>query len=867
MAAKKTYTEGTDKVTYERRYSNETAAKPGEARDVTAPEKVPNLYAGEGAAIGDIELAFTSPHENGTEGGKCMYYIIKYKDAGFTAWTDLDLSVFVQCYAPIDPVNAESLNLEGYDESTTYYFAIRAYDEYGNESPMSDIVSTQPRRLRFGDVVINEIAWAGIKDGPGFNGSAQQYVELYNTTENTIDLDSWAMNYGSYGANETYYFSASGDNKASSIINTLLSAHSYFLIENDSEGDTTNEAEDVTASDIELGTRRDLYLWAGPKYNYQIIDYVPFNASYGTWYAGTDADFGGVTGVDLISNRNSMEKIVPYGAGTDGTNWSDYSYTPESLVSYTTLTDNNRPPWIWGTPGAQNSVYVDREKDTDNDGMWDVYENKMWGGIPANKLDYDDGTFSDGIHGAGDDPDGDGFTNLQEFFCRTNPFDDNDYFRVESAGLGPNSLPTLIWQCWNRATFNLTYFIDGDIQPKFDILYADWSVGSQNNGKTFFETRPDWFNQTGAWKVLYSGVYNSWNSATTFFIDPFVTTLSPGDIRFYRVCISKTHLEGDWDNYILKQQPGYTYTTPDRRVSVVAPEIMMVQKHALNTTSYPLFGLAGDNPDGTGRFNNILGTGYFRGGVFPNATNINLWTSLSGGGADISSDFLSADGIWRDATGSTQTSSRTIVPRDGFRLLFKSGLPRESVNFFLASKLNLDPYCHEINKTSWYESTTRPLTPLDDDKAQTTLITYNYPVTAHFNPLAADIEFPFLRGTSQTGLNARDRANRSDWVGFYNRSFSKSPYTFENQNVIIYNDWSEWLTLTGPQWKYYLPLQIRGQAVGDELLISPGSPIATYQYWDPDNPVAWDAWTMGAELPYQNTGGGINQIERVLLWQ
>ena len=62
-----------------------------------------------------------------------------------------------------------------------------------------------------GDVVINEIAWAGSTDSAN-----DEWIELYNTSNQTVDLAGWVIE---------------DDGVPSYQLTGIISAHGYFLIE------------------------------------------------------------------------------------------------------------------------------------------------------------------------------------------------------------------------------------------------------------------------------------------------------------------------------------------------------------------------------------------------------------------------------------------------------------------------------------------------------------------------------------------------------------------------------------------------------------------------------------------------------------
>lgn len=97
----------------------------------------------------------------------------------------------------------------------SYYFRVRAYDEVGN---VSDWSNEEKLILDWSkSVVINEIAWMGTS--PGRDGVIDEWIELYNNTDNDIDLSNWQILI---------------DDKSlqiSRIINPIIPAKGYFILE------------------------------------------------------------------------------------------------------------------------------------------------------------------------------------------------------------------------------------------------------------------------------------------------------------------------------------------------------------------------------------------------------------------------------------------------------------------------------------------------------------------------------------------------------------------------------------------------------------------------------------------------------------
>jgi len=127
-----------------------------------------------------------------------------------------------------------------------------------------------------GQVVINEVSWAGTEDN-----SSDEWIELYNTSNEDIDLSNW-------------YIEDDGDSRYL-IESGVIEAHGFFLIEDKEEALSNIQSDAVIG--LSLANSGDsLSLFTGDDMK---IDTV--NESGGAWYAG-----------DSVA-KSSMERIDPNG--------------------------------------------------------------------------------------------------------------------------------------------------------------------------------------------------------------------------------------------------------------------------------------------------------------------------------------------------------------------------------------------------------------------------------------------------------------------------------------------------------------------------------------------------------------------------
>lgn len=148
-----------------------------------------------------------------------------------------------------------------------------------------------------GEVVINEIAWAGSSVS-----STDEWIELYNNSSQTIDLSGWSIE--------------DDDQSTYEILSGTISPHGYFLIE-DSQSAVTTVIADAIIS-ISLSNTGDKLVLKDSTGS--VIDAV--NSAGTAWFAGNSTD------------KSTMERLDPNLSGDLAENWgSNIIGTPKAVNS------------------------------------------------------------------------------------------------------------------------------------------------------------------------------------------------------------------------------------------------------------------------------------------------------------------------------------------------------------------------------------------------------------------------------------------------------------------------------------------------------------------------------------------------------
>ena len=194
-------------------------------------------------------------------------------------------------------------------DNAIFSFAVSAKDLAGNFSA----TSTQTAEISTIPVVINEVAWAG--NGSAY--SADEWIELYNRTNKSVNLSDWILH---SATDLSPYVALTG----------TISAKGYYLLERTSN-DTVS---DITADKIYTGALNNSGENLILSHSSSTIDEVPYDYN---WYAGSDF------------NYSSMERYDASSAGTSSSNW---------LANNTVIINGKNAGGgnINGTPKARNSA-------------------------------------------------------------------------------------------------------------------------------------------------------------------------------------------------------------------------------------------------------------------------------------------------------------------------------------------------------------------------------------------------------------------------------------------------------------------------------------------------------------------------------
>ena len=117
-------------------YTTLTGASTASGSDVISPSSIYNFIVTSTTA-NSATITWQASGDDGTT-GLLSYYIARYSTSPIsteTAWTQAQIASNPPL--PLSPGSLQTMTVSGLASQTTYYFAVKAYDEVGNVSPLS----------------------------------------------------------------------------------------------------------------------------------------------------------------------------------------------------------------------------------------------------------------------------------------------------------------------------------------------------------------------------------------------------------------------------------------------------------------------------------------------------------------------------------------------------------------------------------------------------------------------------------------------------------------------------------------------------------------------------------------------------------
>jgi hypothetical protein len=165
-------------------------------------------------------------------------------------------------------------------------------------------------------VAINEIAWMGTEDS-----SSDEWMELKNNTNHTINLSNWNL--------------ASEDNTPEIALSGSIKPYGFVLLERTDD----HTIMGITADIIYSGSLKNSGEILRLAYASSTIDQTPS----GSWAAGSNTE---------SYDRKTMERVSPRNVGSDPLNWATWG----SMVEFIRNGEGVEGSTILGTPKGRNSV-------------------------------------------------------------------------------------------------------------------------------------------------------------------------------------------------------------------------------------------------------------------------------------------------------------------------------------------------------------------------------------------------------------------------------------------------------------------------------------------------------------------------------
>ncbi len=227
--------------------------------DVTPPAAPTDLATGS-VGTDQLLLAWTATGDDGMA-GTADHYDVRYSTSSIDA-SNFDSSTPIsQTLIPNAPGQSETLLVTGLTPDTTYYFALKVYDEADNASDLSNVASARTQALdTIPPAAVSDLAasnptsasvrlsWTAPGDD-GVAGVAAAYDVRYSTA--TISNANWA---GATRATGEPNPQPAGSAEAFTVTGLLPSTQYYFAVKADDDEGNTSALSNIASQTTTAGT-------------------------------------------------------------------------------------------------------------------------------------------------------------------------------------------------------------------------------------------------------------------------------------------------------------------------------------------------------------------------------------------------------------------------------------------------------------------------------------------------------------------------------------------------------------------------------------------------------------------------------------
>ncbi|MEA2036011.1 MAG: hypothetical protein U9O94_00775 [Nanoarchaeota archaeon] len=317
--------------------------------DNTQPAQIVDLSASIGSDEGEIDLSWTAVGDD-TNTGTDDYYIIKYSGSEVNSTTWDSAATLLQSITPQANGGAETYTVTGLGTATTYYFAIKAVDNLGLESTISNsaVNSTKNHDIAVEDIHIPTSTTVNVLLGINATIENQGNVEETSTLlfyVDSVNLENQSVTLApGEKINKTFNWTPTEEDVGVPIKMELLSV-TYEIDTVDNE--LTETIDVVAAHEISVDS------FTHDKLDTTIFKYDIVNISGDITNSGDLSE----TVTVRLHNGVTIEQNVTIGAGQTELVSFDWNATTEGLMTITATVPGTEGDYSNNDKSLYMSVY------------------------------------------------------------------------------------------------------------------------------------------------------------------------------------------------------------------------------------------------------------------------------------------------------------------------------------------------------------------------------------------------------------------------------------------------------------------------------------------------------------------------------